>query len=347
MCHFVGPANHTVLACMSEDVSVRPDPACQFGLLHSTSRACCASYCNVCQEKMQQDIDHACSVSHIIRLAPLCSAAGPPCIVGHPFDVPLPEAIRTTNTSSLPSLLTSQTASVPSASFPPWLSELVLPLATGFLACSCSLALCCYCLREARSWHSVKAPTSPPSNARVLGKARPRPKEKRRRRRAGRMRPSDADEIDPEELPALVELEELRPPSSDVLQMEDETEPYPLVDLWASNAGGAEKKVLEEGGSQGASDAVPPELDPVAKQSKASLGKTRSAWHSKWENMEADLEAALAMASEGLATDIPRMPQSTGRRPRTKRGMKPNHKNTGRSIILEKIYYVFLSISII
>ena len=342
MCHFVGPGNHSVLACISEDSGSEPDPACQRGLFHSSSRACCASRCDACREAAQRaESDPACSVEHILRLAPFCSLAGPPCLVGHALEISIPEGAKTADAMSIPQI-TSEISKAPS--FPPWLSELVLPLATGFIACSCSLALCCYCLREVRSWNSIKTPSSPPSNSRVLGKARARPKERRRRRRAGRL-PEIGAETDPAELPPLVEVESA---SSDILQMEDRDEPYPLVDLWAPpNAGGAEHQELQEeaqeslheaskAGMDTAGDKLPESLEPVS-QFRAS--PKRSSWHSKWKDMEADLEAALATGPDGMLNDIPQLPRSSGRNNQALKDFWEDHPRY--SDIMNRYLYIY------
>ena len=319
MCHFVGPTNHSVLACIGTDFDL-PDPACQLGLFHSSSKACCASYCNICHEAVHTPTDEACSVDSILRLAPFCSVAGPPCVVGHPFETPVHEAVRT-EAPSIP-VITSESEV---ASFPAWLSELVLPLATGFIACSCSLALCCYCLREARSWNAwnatIRTPTSPPSNARiarVVGKARARPKERRRRRRAV-PRPPDHPDENPDELPALLELD----PSNEMRTEDaaDASDPYPLVDIWASpnEVEPAESEGVQEA-PQAETDQVLPELD-----AKSASPRVRSAWHSKWKDMEADLEAALT--GPEAANNIPQVPQSIGRRPKPKRKADPKKRS--------------------
>ena len=321
-CHFVGPTNHSVLACVGTDFDL-PDPACQLGLFHSSSKACCASHCDICHEAANMAADEACSVDYILRLAPFCSVAAAPCVVGHSFEMPVHEAVRT----EAPIPIFSE-FSEPEASFPPWLTELLLPLATGFIACSCSLALCCYGLREARSWNAwnttirTRTPTSPPSNARVVGKTRARPKERRRRRAVRRAVPRSPDhpEENPDELPALLELD----PSNE-MQMADTaeaSEPYPLVDIWASpnEIEAAESEGLQEA-PQAETDQVHPELD-----AKPASSRVRSAWHLKWKDMEADLEAALT--GPEAVHDIPQVPHSIGRRPKPKRQANPK-KDTG------------------
>ena len=341
MCRFIGPSNHSVLACIG-DMDVKPDPACQLGLFHSSSKACCPSYCHVCETTRTSE-DDVCSVEYVLRLAPLCSVAGPPCVVGHSFEMLVHEIHEAVGTTDAPSTLMPDVSQA--ATFPPWFTELVLPLATGFIACSCSLALCCYCLREARSYtRATRTPTSPPSNARVVGKVRARPK--RRRRRASRAsirdhRPEEENiEEPPEDFPTQVEPEYLDTSNE---MKEDRTEPYPLVDLWASpNAGDAEKEDLQGGGSQGVSQARLGEQDQglsdfgpeIAKQSMASPG--RSAWHSKWKDMEADLEAALTVGPD--APDIPQIPRSAGNRPKTKRVDKiETQEGTSEGILLTDI----------
>ena len=257
ICQPIGPANHSMLACLSSETSSHPDPACQSGLFHTSSRACCASYCPSCREAAEGG-DAACSVQHILRLAPLCSEASPPCVVAQYFALaPTLEEVGTTERTE-----TTTVPATTSEGFSP-VVELVLPLAGGFLVCGSGLTLCCYCLHEV-SRPRPKEPTSPASKACVVGKRKPRPKGPKRKRLA-----------QAEELPALIELEPLE-------DLGRQDEPIPLIDIWAPDP------VPEPPASVSPSEPVPEKI-PTSPPDPEK-------WAAKWSEMEADLEIALANA---------------------------------------------------
>ena len=155
-CQRIGPENHSMMACLSG--LSQSDPACQRGLFHTRSRACCASHCTSCHvlqvlAELGDSLDPACSVEHILRLSSPCSQSGPPCVVARAFA----GQIEFENNSSKQQAISearldsgNKESSV--------LFNLILPLIGGFAVSGCGITLICCSL-----YRCGKTPPVPPS----------------------------------------------------------------------------------------------------------------------------------------------------------------------------------------
>lgn len=157
VCQKIGPRNHSLLACLRSGPS---DPTCSRGLFHTASRACCASHCSFCTQLQQlqqlqgeDELDHACSVDHILRLSPSCSQTGAPCVVQNVFAGTNIEK-RNKLESKLVQQLETEETPVASNSEASVVSNLILPLMAGFILSGCSLTVLCYIA------HMIKQRTS-------------------------------------------------------------------------------------------------------------------------------------------------------------------------------------------
>ena len=161
-CQRIGPENHSMMACLSGSQS---DPACQRGLFHTRSRACCASHCTSCHvlQVLTElgDLDPACSVEHILRLSSPCSQSLPPCVVARAFA----GQIEFENNSSKQQAISEATLDSGNKESSV-LFDLILPLIGGFAVSGCGITfLCCSLYRCMAGKTPPMPPTSPTSEA--------------------------------------------------------------------------------------------------------------------------------------------------------------------------------------
>ena len=190
ICQKIGPQNHSMLACLRlANVS---DPACRRGLLHTASRACCASHCSSCHVLPELSMDPACSVEHILRLSPSCSQSGPPCVLVR-YSVGQILAAKNASNELLEPAGKANSKTVSASQEASLVSDLILPLIGGFAVSGCALTLFCsmlYCLaiqRASQPSPSSPAPTSPTTKS-FIGR-RPEPKRKAKAAKAAKAKP--------------------------------------------------------------------------------------------------------------------------------------------------------------
>lgn len=250
-CAEVGRVNDTKIACIplssgpagGNQKETSPfDPHCIRGRLHSQSGACCPLECDNCIMG-GFEVPDACSVEFILRLAPYCAVASPPCVAAATQGAsPIsPAGFLVTRASPEPSIVVSTSSGQESSS----LDDANDAGPAVLIASVAGLCLCCWCwvlmcrsLRtldreEPTATHTGKAKKdSSKSKSRATVDGQVKKKKKRKGKHLPRL-----DEIADEESQIFDEIGNPRCADTGAAESreyvdEDSTLPVPIIDIW-------------------------------------------------------------------------------------------------------------------